>query len=131
MSEPHVIHVCTTCNRSGTVAERDGTRAGSRLFDDLSGRFASWAGRDQFELRGVACMSACNRACTMAFSAPGKPTYLFGDLDPLPAAADALDCAALYLTTPDGTLARGVRPEAFRRGILARIPALLLLPVEG
>jgi predicted metal-binding protein len=124
----HIIHVCTTCNRSGTEAERKGTRAGSLLLDALSTRFASWAERDHFDLVGVACMSGCGRACTLALSAPGKTTYLFGDLDPAEAASQALDCAGLYWASSDGILARGERPPAFRAGILARIPAIPASP---
>ena len=68
-------------------------------------------------------MSGCNRSCTIAIAAPGKPTYLFGDLVPEPdCAAQILELAGLYRRSEDGALPRAVRPPALRSGILARIP---------
>jgi predicted metal-binding protein len=68
-------------------------------------------------------MSGCDRACTVALSAAGKPSYLFGDKRPDAETARAvLDLARLYAESATGDLPRRDRPEPFRRGILARIP---------
>jgi predicted metal-binding protein len=75
-------------------------------------------------LRDVRCMSQCKRPCVVAFSGPGKFTYLFGDLDPAAHAADILDAFVLYASRPDGFLERFERPEIMRAGILGRIPPM-------
>jgi predicted metal-binding protein len=65
------IIVCTTCRPAG--ASRELPAAGQVLFeavqalqhdDPLPG----------LQLRGVACMTGCSKACTVAFQAAGKPT---------------------------------------------------------
>lgn len=71
---------------------------------------------------GTDCMSGCTRASTIAFRAPGKMAYLFGDLT----AADLpglLVFARLYAASPDGTLADARPIGALRTKALARIPA--------
>ena len=116
-----VLHVCTTCRPPGTdpAAPRDG----AKLFALVEALYYDWPGRADVTLHPVECMSGCDRACTVALSAPGKPSYLFGDKQPnVETAAAALDLAAQYAASATGDLPRSARPEPFRRGILARIP---------
>ncbi|HEV2678328.1 MAG TPA: DUF1636 domain-containing protein [Aliidongia sp.] len=117
----HVLHVCTTCRPPGTdpAAPRDG----AKLFAAVETLYRRWDGRADVALHPVECMSGCDRACTVALSAPGKPSYLFGDKQPtMETAAAALDLAAQYAASETGDLPRSERPEPFRRGILAKIP---------
>ena len=67
------------------------------------------------------CMSGCTRASTVAFRAPGKTAYLFGDLtsSDLP---DLVTFATLYLAAPDGTFADARPLGALRSKAIARIP---------
>lgn len=69
-------------------------------------------------------MSQCLRPCTIALSAPGRFTYLFGDLDPARDAAAVVDILPLYAAASDGFLPRDRRPPALQAGILGRIPPL-------
>lgn len=117
----HTLHVCVTCRRPDWVADRP--RDGRTLFETIQALYLAWPRRGDIALKPVECMSGCDRACTLALSAGGKPGYLFGDKVPTrDTAAAALDLAAQYLDSPDGTLPRGERPALFRGGILARIP---------
>lgn len=62
----------------------------------------------------------------MAFQAPDKHTYLFGDMQPDEETAQhVLACAALHASASDGNLPRNDRPEQLRSGILARLPPSL------
>ena len=115
--------ICTTCRPLG--ASRAEPASGQLLLDavqvaqlqDDEGRYA------QVAVRAIECISSCSRACSVAFQAPGKYTYLFGDLQPDPATAEAvLACAALHAASVDGQLLRNERPEQLRNGILARLP---------
>lgn len=125
MTSPTELIVCTTCRPPG--ASRDTLAAGEELLDAV--RFAQMdeAGpTDRVRVRGVACLSGCSRACTVALQAPGKASYLFGDLSPdAETARQVLQCAALHAATDDGQLPRQARPERLRGGILARLPAPL------
>ena len=120
------VIVCTTCRPAG--ASRDEPAAGAALFDavliaqlqDDAGAFA------QVRVRGEACLNSCSRACSVAFQAPGKHTYLFGDLLPDDETAEhVLMCAAQHAAANDGVLVRNERPARLRSGILAKLPPFL------
>ena len=117
------VIVCTTCRPAG--ASHGQPAAGAELLEavqiaqlqDEQGAFAN------VRVRGMACLSSCSRACTVAFQAPGKNTYLFGDLLPCEETAQhVLLCAALHASANDGALVRNDRPERLRSGILAKLP---------
>jgi predicted metal-binding protein len=119
--------ICTTCRPPG--ASRELPAHGLTLFealqDALLAREGDCAQPLGLQLRGLACMSGCSRACTVSFQAPGKFTYYFGDLVADAETAEQLiACAQLYGASADGSLARNERPERLRSGILARLPPL-------
>ena len=115
------LSICQTC-RDGREAERGDIRGGTRLAGAVCDLVAR-QGCDA-DLRGVRCMSQCKRPCTVALSAPGRFTYLFGDLDPHQDAHAVLDLLPLYLAEPLGFMPRDRRPPPLRAGILGRIPPL-------
>ncbi|RFO97572.1 metal-binding protein [Rhodoferax lacus] len=117
--------VCTTCRPPG--ASRELPAHGLTLFeavqDALLAREGDGAQPLDLQLRGLACMSGCSRACTVALQAPGKFTYYFGDLVADAETAEQLiACAQLYGASGDGSLARNARPERLQSGMLARLP---------
>jgi len=73
------------------------------------------------KVAGVDCMSGCTHPSTIAFRAPGKTAYLFGDIteDDLP---DILTFLRLYAASADGTLADARPLGSLRLKALARIP---------
>ena len=74
------------------------------------------------DIAGVACMSGCARAQTVAFRETGKTAYLFGDITP----ADFHELesfAALYAASTDGTFADARVLGGLRLKAIARIPA--------
>jgi predicted metal-binding protein len=115
------VIVCTTCRPAG--APRDQPAAGEALLEAVqTSQFDAEPG-ERVVVRGVACMSGCDRACTVAFQAPGKHSYLFGDLQPdADTAAQVLACARLHAHSADGALARSDRPARLRSGILTKLP---------
>ena len=103
--------------------ERPGERPGARLFRAL--RLAAARRAAPVELIPVECLSVCKRPCTIGFSGAGKWTYVYGDFAADERSAEAiLDAASLYAATPDGLIPWRQRPEALRRGVIARIPPL-------
>ena len=73
------------------------------------------------EIAGVDCMSGCTRPSTLAFRAPGKTAYLFGDLT----AGDIPELVRfvrLYGDSADGTFADARPLGALRLKAVARIP---------
>lgn len=111
--------VCTTC-RNGPPEGGDAPRDGQRLFDALQAADLP----EGVRLRGVECLSACTRGCTVALSAPGRWSYVQGGLHPALHLPDILTAAALYAAAPDGLVPWRARPEIIRKGTVARIPPM-------
>jgi predicted metal-binding protein len=121
------IHICITCRKADDPQDI-GERPGARLYRAL--REAAARREAPVELIAVECLSVCKRPCTIGFSGAGKWTYIYGDFAPDEASAEAiLDAAALYAATPDGLIPWRQRPDALKKGVVARIPPLIPLPI--
>ena len=116
------LHVCITCRAGQTIAEGEPT-PGARLRDAILE-----AGVPQgVNLVPVECLSACSQGCSVALSAPGRWSYVYGRLS-YANARDVVAGAAAYAAAPDGIVPWRSRPEIFRKQSLARIPPILALP---
>lgn len=129
----HCLFVCVTCASTWQGNQRVGTSGGERLLAALEEAVQDWSLGSAVRLQPVTCMNVCSQACSVCLAAPGKPSYLFGQLPGGGvAAAEAvtalLDCAALYHGRPDGSLSWAERPEPLRKTLLAKIPPV---PVYG
>ena len=120
------LYVCTTCRAPDDVSDEPAARGGARLARALESEARS-RGAD-IEIVPVECLSVCKRPGTVALAAPGKWTYVIGDLDPGTSAPAILDGAALYALSPDGIVPWRERPQAFRKGVVSRVPPLPTLP---
>ena len=95
---------------------------GPGLFDALGGRLAS---EPDIALKAVECLSVCKRPCTVALAAPGKWTYVVGDLTRESHLEDIVAAAHRYAASPEGIVPWRERPLAFRRGVVSRTPPLV------
>ena len=117
------IHICVTCRAGTELVEPAAERAGARLHGALQRALARRGGRDPVELLPVECLSVCKRPCTIGFAARGKWTYVYGDFAPDDPTAEAiLDAASLYAAAPDGLIPWKQRPDALKKGVVARFP---------
>ena len=127
-SHPTTLYVCVTCRAEGEPALPMEERAGRRLFGALQAEF----GDDRsVSLVPVECLSVCKRPCTVSFAAPGKWTYVYGDLPADTAASILAEAARLYGAAADGLIPWKQRPDAIKRGVVARIPPAPAPPIEG
>jgi len=101
-----------------------GQRGGYHLLQSLLRLQQQWTLQTEYKIEAVDCLSDCNRACAIALAAPQKTTLMFGDLPPLQSASAILQLAEQYHAIPDGMVPRQERPDALKKGILARIPPL-------
>lgn len=111
-----ILHVCTTC-KGLSPPEQEAIRPGALLHEALSGAELP----DGVELRAVECLSACSQGCSVALTAPGKWSYVYGRLTPQDA-ADILAGVNAYAKAPEGLVPWRERPVIFRKQSLARIP---------
>ena len=73
-------------------------------------------------VRPIRCLANCNRGLSAAVRRDGAWTYVFGNLDPSSGATALIDGARLFATAPDGLMPWRGRPEALKRGLVARTP---------
>ncbi|WP_342635951.1 DUF1636 domain-containing protein [Lichenihabitans psoromatis] len=118
-SAPVRVMVCTTCRAEGEPSLPMEDRAGARLFRALSDATSEDA---RVDLVPVECLSVCKRPCTVSFAAPGKWTYIYGDLPAETAAPIILDALKLYAAAPDGLIPWKLRVDAIKKGVVARLP---------
>jgi predicted metal-binding protein len=112
------LHVCITCCAGQTIPEGQPT-PGSLLHEAIMNDGAP-AG---VNVVPVACLSACNNGCSVALSAPGRWSYVYGRLSQANA-REVIAGATAYAAAPDGIVPWRSRPEIFRKQSLARIPPI-------
>jgi len=117
-----VVRVCTTCRAEGEPLEPREARAGARLFAALRGARAEGDPR----IASVECFSVCRRPCTLSFSARGAWTYVYGDFSAETDPDEILAAARLYGDAPEGLIPWKQRPQALKKGVVARLPPLNL-----
>lgn len=116
------LHVCITCRAGQTPAEGE-LAPGARLHAAL----VEAGVPDDVNLVPVECLSACSQGCSVALSAPGRWSYVYGRLS-ADNARDVIAGATAYAAAPDGIVPWRSRPEIFRKQSLARIPPIAVVP---
>src|SRR5271157_4434968 len=105
--------VCVTC-------KSDDGPVGAALYDALCAALPG----ETIALRPVECLSVCKRPCSVALAAPGKWTYVVGDLSREANIEDIVTAARRYAEAPDGIVPWRERPLPFRKGVISRTPPL-------
>ncbi len=107
----HRITVCSSCEGAGGKGFAVELRA-ALMGTDL-----------QYEVRDFECMSNCARPLSVAFSASGKATYLFGDVKPVVDLKDVIAFASLYAASEDGWIEDARPAGGLRHCLIGRVPA--------
>ena len=110
------IIVCSSCRYPDTPAETF-PRPGSALADATRQAAAD----SMVDVRQVACLGNCKRGLSAAVLRAGSWSYIFGELD-TDNAADLVAGAELFAGSSDGFMPFRNRPEALKRGLIARVP---------
>ncbi len=115
-----VIYVCTTCRRPDDP--EDYPRPGAALAEATI-RAAKNSG---IAVQPLRCLANCKRGCTAVLrrTDPSAPawTYVFGHLDPAADAQALVQGAKLLAGSADGLMPWRSRPDALKRGLIARVP---------
>lgn len=115
-----VIYVCTTCRQPGDPD--DVPRPGAAL----AAATAQAAENTDIAVQPLRCLANCKRGCSAVMrrtdtSAPIW-TYVFGHLDPAADAQALVQGAQLLVQSVDGLMPWRGRPDALKRGLIARVP---------
>jgi predicted metal-binding protein len=117
------LHVCITCRAGQTLQDGEIT-PGARLYAAIVNQGAP----EGVNLVAVECLSACSQGCSVALSASGRWSYVYGRLSEANA-SEVIAGASAYAAAPDGIVPWRSRPEIFRKQSLARIPPIATPPV--
>ncbi len=105
------ITICAGCRAEG--AEPQG-KALAKALRQLVGETA--------EVRTTDCMNNCGHPTAVAFRAPGKPVYLFHNVDLATQAAEIADFAKAYATEKGGIVTDARPFGQLRFSLVGRIP---------
>lgn len=112
------IFVCVACRDGG---DADG-RPGAVFIDSLRARLSER--KIALAIEPVECLAVCKRPATVAFAAPGKWTYVIGDLDAEAHVDELIDAAKSFAASDNGIVPWKERPACFRKGVVSRTPPL-------
>ncbi len=110
------IYVCVTC-RGGRPL--DLVPVPGEVLAETTAQAAAGTG---IAVRPIRCLANCNRGLSAAVRRDGAWTYVFGGLDPVTGAGALIEGAKLFAESPDGLMPWRGRPEALKRGLVARTP---------
>jgi predicted metal-binding protein len=110
------IFVCVTC-RAGRPL--DLVPVPGAVLAEATARAAAGTG---IAVRHVRCLANCNRGLSAAVRRRGAWTYVFGGLDAEAGGRALIEGAKLFARSPDGLMPWRGRPDALKRGLVARTP---------
>ena len=111
------LWVCVTCK---DPADTDAApRAGAVL---AAAAAAAIAADPDLCVRHAACLANCSRGLSAALQRRGAWTYIFGGLRASQDGEALAAGARLFARSVDGLLPWAGRPEALKRGLIARVP---------
>jgi len=115
--EAAIIYVCITCRRASDpqTEPRPGAMLAAATIKAAEGTSVT--------VRRVRCLANCNRGQSAAVRANGSWTYIFGELDVTSAPA-LIEGARLLAGAADGIMPWRGRPDALKRGLIARLPPI-------
>lgn len=111
------IFVCVACKATDDPDDSPG----ARLIEALRARLID---NPDATVEPVECLAVCKRPATLAFAAPGKWTYVVGDLDGVAHVDDVIAAAFSYAASDNGIVPWKERPQCFRKGVVSRLPPL-------
>lgn len=118
---PVTIFVCVTCRVALDSGEGRFEKPGIAFAEALKQGVAG-AEAAHIDIRPVECLSVCKRPCTIAFTSPGKWTYVLCDIDPRIDPAEIVAAAESYAAAKDGIVPWNERAAFFKKGVAARVP---------
>jgi predicted metal-binding protein len=115
--EAATIYVCITCRRASDpeTEPRPGAILAAATIMAAEGTGVT--------VRRVRCLANCNRGQSAAVRANGSWTYIFGELDVTSAPA-LIEGARMLAGAADGIMPWRGRPDALKRGLIARLPPI-------
>jgi len=121
-NRPH-LYICMSCKCRGAEAVPKGEPTdGRRLYEAVKALVVDLGNSAPVRVLPTLCFANCERGCTIGIAAPGKWSYLVGELSP-EHAADLLTYATAYAKAKTGVVLPSGRPASLQTNVIARFPA--------
>ena len=119
------LYICISCRCRGADETAEGEPAdGRRLYDAVKALVAEMGASAPVDVLPALCFANCERGCTAGIAAPGKWSYVMGELGP-EHAADLLAYSTAYAKAKTGVVLPSGRPASMQKAVIARFPAPL------
>lgn len=119
------LYICISCRCRGSEEAAEGEATdGKRLYDAVKELVAELGASAPVTVLPTLCFANCERGCTAGIAAPGKWSYLVGELAP-ELAADLLTYCAAYAKAKTGVVLPSGRPASMQTSVIARFPVYL------
>jgi predicted metal-binding protein len=123
-----VIYVCITCRRAGDGESEPRHSASTDARERALGAILAEATAKAAEgtgivVRPIRCLANCTRGPSAAMRCNGSWTYVFGGLD-VACGPALVEGARLLAGAADGLMPWRGRPDALKRGLIARVPPI-------
>lgn len=116
------VQICVEC---GTKAARPGEAPAGEALYALVADILTDQQFVSLRPRKVACLGNCDCECRVALAHPDRWSWMLGDVDPDLDRAFLREVIALWVTSPNGLIAKPDRPQALTDKSLGRIPPVL------
>ena len=121
-NRPH-LYICMSCRCRGAEVVPEGEPTdGRRLYEAVKALVDDLGNSAPVQVLPTLCFANCERGCTIGIAAPGKWSYLVGELSP-EHAADLLTYAIAYAKAKAGVVLPSGRPASLQTNVIARFPA--------
>lgn len=117
---PVTVFVCVSCRRANPDGEGFHL-PGRQLAEALQDRLSA---DEAVTVTPVECLAVCNRPSTIALVGQDRWTYLIGNLETETHLDQIVESARAFQQSDNGIIPWKERPEAFRKGVVARVPPL-------
>lgn len=114
------LFVCVSCRQAKLEGEGFDL-PGRRLAEALQERLST---DTAIKVTPVECLAVCSRPSTIALIGSDKWTYLIGNLDTDSHLDQIVESARAFQRSETGIIPWKERPEAFRKGVVARVPPI-------
>jgi predicted metal-binding protein len=110
------IYVCITCRQAD---DPEGATRPGEVLANATARAAEGTG---ISVRRITCLGNCSKGPSAAIRSARSWTYVFGGLDAARDPEALIEGARLLARAADGIMPWRGRPEALKRGLIARVP---------
>ena len=119
------LFVCVSCRCRGSEKPAEGvTTDGRKLYEQLRLSIEAMGADAPVQLVPTLCFANCERGCSAGIAAPGKWSYVMGELTP-DQAEDLLTYCRAYASAKTGVVLPSGRPVSLAKSVIARFPAHL------